>query len=406
MMSRKLQIPTGMQDTLPGECLAKRRLESDLRSLFSLHGYQEIETPILEYYDALDDATYGYRPEHVWKTFDRAGRVLAIRPDSTIPSVRLAAGRLRSEGLPLRLCYLQSVAEYERDTLSMLCEKSQAGVELMGESSPQADAEIVALAIECLLRAGLRDFQIELGQAGFFTGFMQEAGLTDEQCDEMRRLTEQKNALGIQLYLKKLAVSEDVTARIMQLPRLYGDASVIDEAAALTGHARCRQALSDLRRVIDILRKYGYEQYLTIDLGMVHELGYYSGLTFQGQTGDLGQPIISGGRYDGLPARYGRDMPAVGFAVSLKLLLIALEKQGAVFAAPVPGCMVGFDPGCLSAALAFAREKRAQGVSVSMQYDAARGELQDKARRGLAAQAVYITRDGIEVFAGEGTAHE
>ena len=401
MDSRKLQIPAGMQDTLPGECRAKRQLENDLRRLFALHGYQEIETPILEYYDALDDDTYGYRPEHVWKTFDRAGHVLSLRPDSTIPSVRLAAGALQNEPLPLRLCYIQPAAEYEQDTLSMLCERPQAGVELMGESSPQADAEVIALAIESLKQSGLTDFQIELGQAGFFNGFMQEAGLTPEQCVIMRQLTEQKNSLGIQMYLKKLSVSEDVTARLMRLPRLYGDASVLDEAASLTNHALCRQSLHNLRQIIDILKDYGYEQYLSIDLGMVREVGYYSGLIFQGQTSALGQPLISGGRYDGMPARFGRDMPAVGFAVSLKLLLIALETQGVEFRAPVPDRMVGFDPGCLSEALKYAREMRSQGISVSMQYDATQGELLDKARRGLTRQAVYVGRSGILTFDGK-----
>ena len=195
MEHRKPQIPTGMQDTLPGECACKRRLEEELRRLFTLHGYQEIETPILEYYDVLDDQTYGYRPEHVWKTFDSRGRVLAIRPDSTIPAVRLAAGRLREAELPLRLCYMQSATHFQSDTLSMLCVEYQAGVELMGEGGVQADAEVIALAIEALKLSGLRDFQIELGQAGFFTGFMQEAGLTEEQCRVMRRLTEEKNAL-------------------------------------------------------------------------------------------------------------------------------------------------------------------------------------------------------------------
>ena len=402
MENRKLQIPTGMQDTLPGECRVKRRLENDMRRLFALHGYQEIETPILEYYDALDDSTYGYRPEHVWKTFDRSGRILALRPDSTIPSARIAAGALGQEALPLRLCYVQSTTEYESDTLSMLCEQTQAGVELMGEGSAQADAEVIALAIEALLTAGLRDFQIELGQAGFFDGFMREAGLTGDQSAEMRRLTEEKNTLGIQLYLRRLSASEDVTRRLMRLPMLYGDAAVLDEAAALTNHAQCRQALQNLRQVIDILRDYGYEKYLSIDLGMVHQAGYYSGLIFQGQTGDLGQPLIRGGRYDGMPARFGRDMPAVGFAIQMKLLLMALEKQGMSFEAPVPDRMVGFDPGCLARALAWAREARSHGFTVSMQYDATQGELKEKAARGLTRQAVYISRDGVLTFDREG----
>ena len=105
MLSSKLQIPVGMQDTLPGECHAKRALEDQLRRLFTLNGYQEVETPILEYYGVLDDRRYGYRPEHIWKTFDRAGRILAVRPDSTIPAVRLATGALSGWPLPLRLLW-------------------------------------------------------------------------------------------------------------------------------------------------------------------------------------------------------------------------------------------------------------------------------------------------------------
>ena len=334
MENHKLQIPTGMQDTLPGECRVKRGLEEKLRRLFALSGFQEIETPILEYYNALDDATYGYRPEHVWKTFDRNGQVLAIRPDSTIPSVRLAAGRLKEEVLPLRLCYIQNMAKYTSDTLSMLCEQTQAGVELMGESSHHADAEVIALAIEALKTAGLRDFQIELGQAGFFQGFMQEAGLNEEQCEVMRGLVSRKDALG-----------------------------------------------------------------------MVHEAGYYSGIIFQGQTASLGQPLLSGGRYDGLPSRFGREMPAVGFAVNLKLVLIALEKQGCSFEAPVPDLMLGFEQGCLRQAAAYACEKRAAGISGSLQYDAAPGELRARQQQGQCRQAAYITPEGIQCF-GEETTHE
>ena len=405
MENHKLQIPTGMQDTLPGECRVKRGLEEKLRRLFALSGFQEIETPILEYYNALDDATYGYRPEHVWKTFDRNGQVLAIRPDSTIPSVRLAAGRLKEEVLPLRLCYIQNMAKYTSDTLSMLCEQTQAGVELMGESSHHADAEVIALAIEALKTAGLRDFQIELGQAGFFQGFMQEAGLNEEQCEVMRGLVSRKDALGMQLYLRKLSVSEDVTRRLMQLPRLYGDISVLDEAAALTNHPLCRRSLQSLRKVVEMLRAYGCDQYLTIDLGMVHEAGYYSGIIFQGQTASLGQPLLSGGRYDGLPSRFGREMPAVGFAVNLKLVLIALEKQGCSFEAPVPDLMLGFEQGCLRQAAAYACEKRASGISVSMQYDAAPGELRARQQQGQCRQSAYITPEGIQCF-GEETTHE
>lgn len=391
MENRRLQIPRGMQDTLPGECRRKRRLEQQLRELFGRWGCQEVETPILEYYDAIDDATYGYRPEHVWKTFDAQGRVLAIRPDSTIPAVRLAAGRLKDSPLPLRLCYMQSATAYQSDTLSLLCEGAQAGVELMGESGPQSDAEIIALAVEALQTAGLRDFQLELGQAMFFDGFMQEAGLTPPQAAVLREYTEQKNPLAMQMYLEKLAVSGEVAQRLMRLPQLYGDAAVLDEAEALTAHPLCRAAIANLRQIADALSAYGCASCVSYDLGMDNQMNYYSGMIFRGITASLGQPLLSGGRYDGLPARFGREMPAVGFALSLKLLLMALESQGETFPAPTPDLLVGFADGAFAQAVAYVREARRKGQRASMLYGAAPEELEKRVQAGQARRAVYIT---------------
>lgn len=396
MANQRLSIPSGMQDTLPGECARKRGLERELRELFRLHGYQEVETPILEYYDALDDATWGYRPEHLWKTFDGKGHILAVRPDSTIPAVRLAAGRLANAPLPLRLCYVQPATKFRYDTLSMLCEETQCGVELMGEGGAQADAECIALAIEALKSTGLRDFQVELGQAGFFAGFMQEAGLDESQCAAVRELTEQKNALGIQLYLDTLSVRPGVAARLRRLPMLYGGPEILDEAEALTAYPPCREAVRNLRDILTLLDAYGCANCVSVDLGMTHQANYYSGVIFRGMTAELGQPLLSGGRYDGLPARYGRSVPATGFALSMKLLMIALERQGAAFPAPVPEALLAFDPACLAQAIAWAEARRAEGCGVAMLYGATREELDRRVQAGQALRGVYIGPDGLE----------
>ena len=398
MEQRRLQIPSGMQDTLPGECARKRQLEGLLRQLFTVQGYQEVETPILEYYDALDDRTWGYRPEDVWKTFDSAGRILAVRPDSTIPAARMAAGRLAEAPLPLRLCYLQTATKTLTDTSSLLCEETQCGVELMGEASPEADAEVIALAVKACEDAGLRDFQLELGQAQFVAGFLQEAGLTEEQSAGLRGMIERKNALDMQLYLDQLDVSADVAARLMHLPRLYGDVSVLDEAETLTRHPLCLGAISNLRQILAMLAEYGCDKYVSIDLGMAHQANYYSGTIFRGLAAELGQPLLSGGRYDGLPARFGRELPATGFALSMKLLMIALERQGAVFAAPVPDVALAFDPGCREAAIAYAKPQREKGVSVAMMYGMSAEALRRRVDENLARSAVYITGKGLEQY--------
>ncbi len=392
------QIPRGMQDTLPGECARKRQLEGELRRLFTLQGYQEIETPILEYYGALDDRTWGYRPEDVWKTFDSAGRILALRPDSTIPAARVAAGRLADAPLPLRLCYLQSAVKTLTSVSSLLCEEAQCGVELMGEASPEADAEVIALAVRAVESAGLTGFQLELGQAQFVTGFLQEAGLTEEQSTVIRGMIEGKNTLDMQLYLDHLAVSRDVADRLMLLPRLYGDARILDEAEGLTRHPLCRAAIAEMRQVLAILEEYGCSGCVSIDLGMAHQANYYSGTIFRGLVAELGQPLLSGGRYDGLPARFGREIPATGFALSMKLLLIALERQGAAFAAPVPDVILAFAPGCRRDAIAWAEKRKATGESVAMLYGASFDEMKRRVDEGLAGSAAFVTAAGTEIY--------
>jgi len=394
------RIPEGMQDTLPGECLRKRQMEQALRGLFAHHGYQEIETPLLEYYRVMDDEAFGFPETHVFKTFDRRGRVLAIRPDSTIPAVRMAASRLSETLLPLRLCYMQSAATYRMDTLSALCEGTQAGVELMGEGGPYADAEIIALAVEALKAAGLRDFQLDVGQVAFFTGFMEEAGLNGKQAERIARFVDDKNMLGMDLYLKEQGLPDEITRKLGKLTQLYGDEGILNEAEKMTRNATCLGAIHNLKQVRDILYAYGLMDYISFDLGMVGGINYYSGMIFRGITPHLGQPLLSGGRYDGLPGAFGRDMPATGFALSVKLLMIALEQQGEVFSNPQTDIVLGFDREALEEALYYAGQMRAEGKTVALLYDGARETLKAHLNAGRAKKAVFVTAEAIEIMAG------
>jgi ATP phosphoribosyltransferase regulatory subunit len=271
-------------------------------------------------------------------------------------------------------------------------------VELMGETSPEADAEVIALAVKVCEAAGLRDFQLELGQAQFVAGFLQEAGLTEEQSAELRGMIERKNTLDMQLYLDKLAVSADVAARLMRLPRLYGDASILDEAARLTQHPLCVTAIDNLRQILAMLAEYGCDKYVSIDLGMAHQANYYSGVIFRGLVAELGQPLLSGGRYDELPARFGRELPATGYALSMKLLLIALERQGASFHSPIPDVALSFDPACRAEAIAYAKQQRKRGVSVAIMYGMNAEALRHRVDHHLARAAVYITPEGLQQY--------
>lgn len=395
MKLEKLQLPEGMQDILPGECREKRIIEEKIRGLFTSHGFSEIETPLLEYFRTVDDQVYGFDEAAVWKTFDRRGRVLALRPDSTIPAVRIAASHLKDSPLPLRLSYMQTVLSAPQENGGSLCESTQAGVELMGEGSAMADAESIALAIEAFEMAGLRDFQIDLGQVSFFKGFMEEAGLAPAKADVFRALVEEKNALAMELFLRSHQVPAAVSKRLMALPSLYGDESVLDEAWRITENKSCRGAIENLRDIISILDVYGYRKYITIDLGMVHAVNYYSGIIFRGITPHLGQALLSGGRYDGLPGTFGRPMPATGFGLSLKLLMTALSRQGKKMEEAKPHVLLGTDQQGLSIALEYAKRMRKQGKIVAMEYGASPDALMAMVRGGQGRLAAWVEKGNI-----------
>jgi len=252
--------------------------------------------------------------------------------------------------------------------------------------------------VEALRAAGIRDFLIELGQVKFVSGFLEEAGLTAQQCAAVRDMMAHKNALDMQLYLDRLSIEADVSRRLMRLPQLFGDAAVLDEAEQLTKSPKCLRAIAHLRQVLSILQDYGCADCVSIDLGLTQQANYYSGVVFHGLAAELGQPLLSGGRYDGLPAQFGRPMPATGFALSLKLTLMALERQGETFAPPVPDVILSFAPGGLRSAIAYAHQLRDKGVSVALLYGLTAEELHQRVDSGEASAAVYLNGSVFEQY--------
>ncbi|MDR2656702.1 MAG: ATP phosphoribosyltransferase regulatory subunit [Oscillospiraceae bacterium] len=331
--------PQGFMDTLPDDFVRAARLRNGLSALFTSHGYAGIETPLIESHSLFQSGPSQMPESRQWKTYAPDGSILVIRPDNTTPAVRLACARLTNLPPPIRLHYIQTVLRYPSMSAQAASgvELRQAGVELLGETAPEADAEVIALAIEAIRSSGLESFQIDIGQVGFFKGLMDEAGLTDTDAERMRALVEAKNSLGITLALRDAPVSSEgersrIASRLQTLPTLFGGIEALDEARRMSGHPRCRAALDNLDAVYSLLRERGLERYLSIDLGMVQSINYYTGIVFRGLTGHLGQPLLSGGRYDDLPAAMGRPMGAVGFAIELDQLLTALGREN-----PDPG---------------------------------------------------------------------
>lgn len=323
-----ISLPRGVSDFLPDAAAKIGYIENRLHNVFELWGFRRVITPKLEYEDVL---AIGMGEELKGKTYrfdDRqSGRLLAFPPDITPQIARIVATRLAEWPLPHRLCYSGRVLRQTEIQTGRSRETFQSGVELIGLVSPEADAEMIAMAIEAMQRLGLDNFKVDLGQVEFCQGIMQSSGLEGNALLHLREAVSRKDSSAVSALLKEHSVSPESARELHALPRLFGGIEVLDEAEKVTSNPRALAALENLRQVLQILDIHGVSSYLTIDLGETRGLDYHTGITFEGFVSGLGEPVCSGGRYDNLTSRYGFDAPATGFTFNVLNLLQALERK-------------------------------------------------------------------------------
>lgn len=381
----KRQLPKGVQDYLPDECYAKRMLENKLRESFICRGYDEVETPSFEYLRVFSDTLSLQRERQMIKFTDADGDILTMRPEWTTPIARMAASKMKH--FPQRLCYVGNAYGCENAYYGSQMEFTQAGIELLGEASPQADAELIAVAIEALKAAGLKNFQVELGQVTFFKGLMEDAGLDADQIEELRGYIDQKNDLSIALFLNEAKLDPTIQETISKLSALFGGKEVFAQAEKFSANAKCREAVENLREIYDLLCQFGLEEYLLVDFGMLQSIDYYSGLIFKGYAEGIGYQILSGGRYDNMLKNFGRDIPATGCAMGIKRIMIALERQGTLAIKPGIDILISGD----APQLVYQMKQRllSEGKRVQMALGLEKNALEERAKT-LGAVAVYI----------------
>ena len=322
------RLPAGVQDVLPRECSILTELKLKLERKFSSAGFSPVLSAGLEYYETFSGKENAVPEERMFKMTDTDGKPLVLRPDTTLSIARIAATKLNSDRA--RLSYFADKYDLENGGGLSSREIYQAGVECLGEEGAFSDAQCIAFAIECLKEAGLRDFIIDIGHVGYFKGLLEESGLSPFQAEDVRACINRKDTMNAERLLKKAGVSGDALNNILALPALFGGREVFSVAEALTHNSCARRAVDDLKNIDRLLTAMGYEGYISYDLGMIKPLSYYSGILFSGLVKDLGAPVLSGGRYDNLADAFGKHMPAVGFAMGLKRILVALERQGAL----------------------------------------------------------------------------
>ena len=334
-------LPEGVRDLLFADTAAFRRMEAALQATWAAWGYREIHLPTFEYADTLATDVGSQVDAELYRFFDRHGRTLALRPDMTIPTARVVGTRLYDQPMPLRLAYTGSVFRYEPPRAGRQHEFSQAGVELIGAPGTVADAEAVALASASLQAVGLPEFGITLGHVGFFRGLLAGLAPPEKLTARLQEAVARKAEAELAGLLAEMPGLPPVARQaVLTLSRLTGDARILDEAEAVCLNATMMNALADLRSVAALLETYGVSRFVTFDLAEVRDLGYYTGITFEGFAPGLGFGLISGGRYDDLIGHFGPPCPAVGWALTLDRLLLALEVQGIVQAEPRPDVLL------------------------------------------------------------------
>lgn len=361
-----ISLPRGVSDFLPDTAIKISHIEGRIRRVFELWGFRRIITPKLEYEDVLAIGMGDGLKGKTYRFDDRqSGRLLAFPPDITPQVARIVATRLSSWPLPHRISYSGRVLRQTEMQAGRSRELFQSGVELIGLDSPEADAELVVMAIEILQNLGFETFKIDLGQVEFCRGIMAASGLKDAPLKELQEAVSSKDLSAVTRILDNNPVSETSRREIVALPRLFGGCEILEEARRIAVNPRSIAALENLCQVISILEMHGVSQFLTIDLGETRGLDYHTGLTFEGFVTGLGEAVCSGGRYDTLTGRYGFDAPATGFTFNVLNLLQALSSYPDVEACIAKDFLLFNQSNDRKRALDTARSLRQAGYSVA-----------------------------------------
>ena len=319
--------PEGTKDYIFDECTRKSHVTGSLKKIFKERGYRRVMTPTIEFYDVFG-ASADYLPqENMYKLMDNKGRLMVLCPDGTIPIARLSATRLLHMEMPLRLYYSHNVYRMANGLRGRSSEIYQCGVELIGSGSMRSDLEIMEMAAASLESiSNGAGYRLELCHIGYFKALMDSLGADEETREEIRRNIEQKNFASLNDLLEQFP-NNAAAAALKYLPRLFGGEEVFEQAYALFEDASARESLDYLRNIYNSLQQRGLGDKVIIDLGLVNQAEYYTGIIFRGYFNEVGEPVLSGGRYDNLLSDFGADFPAVGFAVNVDLASSIVEKH-------------------------------------------------------------------------------
>ena len=367
MQNKRLHTPEGVRDIYNDECEKKHYILDRMRQVIQSYGYRFIETPTFEFFDIFGQEVGTTPSKDLYKFFDREGNTLVLRPDMAPSIARAASKYFPIETEPVRLCYEGNVFINNNSYQGRLKESTQLGVEFIGENSVDADGEIIALVVNNLKAAGLEQFQISIGHADLFRQLMKAADFDAEAEETLRDLILNKNFFGVDEFLERHQVTDDLRSLFSMLGKMYASpkewAGMKEIALRFPGVA---DALSYLQELYELLEVYDVTKYVSFELGLISSYSYYTGILFSGYTFGSGEPIVKGGRYDGLLSYFGKEAPAIGFALMVDQLLLALERQKIAISAGQEAEIILYTPQQRKIAATTAEELRNAGKIVRL----------------------------------------
>lgn len=392
MNKKRVHTPEGVRDVYGIEYRRRSKLKDKLKHVFAGYGYEGIRTPGFEFFDVFNSEKGTVSSREMYKFFDREGNTLVLRPDVTPSIARCVAKYFSEEKVGIRLCYAGNVFLNNSSYQLKLKETCQLGAELVNDDSVQADSEVIAMAVDCFLTAGLHDFRISIGEVEFFQG------LTDTIADDeikvhLREFILNKNYFGLMEYVENLDIPDEVKQVFLRFNELNGDVEILDQAEKMVSNDTSRQAIARLRKVYEILKLYGKEKYVGFDLGMLNKHNYYTGIIFKGYTYGTGDAVLKGGRYDNLIEQFGKKAPSVGFAIVLDELMTALQRQEIPMEAESVHTMIIYKEELMQDAVAKANELRQQGRSVILERqnkDCSKEDYEQFAKEHYLGEVLYF----------------
>jgi ATP phosphoribosyltransferase regulatory subunit len=388
---KMFEKPIGMRDTLPDLYRRKSNARRKIGNVIESFGYEFLETPTLEFYDTVGEAS-AILDQQLFKLMDKDGHTLVLRPDMTAPIARLAASRLYTGGYPLRLGYDTNVFRAQQREGGRPAEFEQLGVELIGDGTASADAEVITLMINSLKESGLTDFTVALGHIGYVNRLFIEILGNEERANQIQRFLYEKNYVGYREHVKSLPLSSIDRGRLLSLLKLRGEGDILQKASDLVQDEKALQAIQELRQLWTALEANKVTEYVKLDFNLIPHMSYYTGILFEGYSPRVGYPICGGGRYNQLLGKFERPADATGFAIRLDYLLEAVEENEN----PSLECVM-FSSERREEAIKFAADLRDQGKKVVLQ-DIAGVKDVDSFTAKFTEVTYYIGKTGKESY--------